>query len=110
MLHNPFHLMSDQDAHEPAGDYPTFDRFKQWIERRLSLRREVNISVLVLQGTQVQSGILVDVSERGFGLGKVDRLIADELISVATPDGRVLEGRIVWVQDGRAGVALLSRS
>jgi PilZ domain len=66
--------------------------------------------VLVLQGTQVQSGILVDLSEGGFGLSKVDRIAPDELISVAMLDGRILEGRVVWTKESRAGVALMSRS
>jgi hypothetical protein len=110
MLHNPFRHVSNQDAGESADDCAAFQRFKQWVERRLSLRRDVNISVLVLQGTQVQSGILVDLSDGGFGLSKVDRIAPDELISVATPDGRILEGRVVWAKDSRAGVALMSRS
>ena len=110
MLHNPFRHVSNQDAGKSADDCAAFQRFKQWVERRPSLRRDVNISVLVLQGTQVQSGILVDLSDGGFGLSKVDRIAPDELISVATPDGRILEGRVVWAKDSRAGVALMSRS
>jgi hypothetical protein len=102
--------MAEQDANDAAEDHPTFHRFKHWIERRLAHRRDVKVWVLVLQGTRIQSGILVEMNEGGFGLGKVDRLIPDEFISIATPDGRVLEGRVVWAEDGRAGVALLSRS
>jgi hypothetical protein len=52
------------------------------------------------------------LSEDGFGLSKVDRIAPDELISVAMPDGHILEGRVVWAKDSRsrAGVALISRS
>jgi hypothetical protein len=39
----------------------------------------------VLQGTRVQTGILSDVSENGFGLNKVTGLVVDAMISVATP-------------------------
>lgn len=60
--------------------------------------------MLVLQGTRVQSGILIDVSDDGFGLNKVHGVIANEFISVATPEGHILEGRVLWAEGMRAGV------
>jgi hypothetical protein len=64
----------------------------------------------VLQRSQVQSGLLVDLSEDGFGLSKVTGLVADELVSIATEDGRVFEGRVAWVNGNRAGASLISQS
>jgi hypothetical protein len=112
MLHNTFHLETNWDAtdFQAAGEQPAFGRVKHWIERRLSPRREVNISVLVLQASSVQSAILCNRSEAGFGLSKVSNIALDELISITMPDGRVLEGRVAWAKDSRAGVALMSRS
>jgi hypothetical protein len=85
-------------------------RLKHWIERRLSERRLTNAPALVLQGTRVQTGILSDVSENGFGLNKVTGLVIDEAISVATPEGTVLEGLVVWAKDGRAGARLMKKT
>jgi hypothetical protein len=94
-----------------ASDLPSapLDRLQQWIERRLSPRREVNISVLVLHGSLVQSSILCDVSETGFGLSKVSNIARDDLVFMTLPDGRIREGRVVWAKDGSAGVELMSR-
>lgn len=89
-------------------DHP-IQRLKHWIERRLSERRPVNETVLVLQGTRVQSGILVDVSNDGFGL-RVMGLVVDELVSVATSEGNIFEGRVVWAKDGRVGARLISKT
>jgi hypothetical protein len=97
-------------AAECAEVPPAFQRIKHWVERRLSPRREVNMSVLVLQGTRVQTAILVNQSELGFGLSKVISIVEDAILSIAMPDGRVLEGRVVWAKEGRAGVTLMSRS
>jgi hypothetical protein len=91
----------------PSANLP---RAKHWIERRLSERRQFNTPVLVLQRSQVQSGLLVDLSEDGFGLSKVTGLVADELVSIATEDGRVFEGRVAWVNGNRAGASLISQS
>ena len=87
---------------------PPLDRLQQWIERRLSPRRQVNISVLVLRGSSVRSSILCDVSETGFGLSKVCNIAQDDLVTITLPDGRVCEGRVVWAKDSRAGIALMS--
>lgn len=97
-------------AEKEPNLHPIYESIKSWIEKRISLRRQVNAPVLVLQGTQVRSGQLLDISERGFGLEKVAGLVEDELISIATHDGLILEGRVVWVNGGRAGVALISNS
>ena len=43
MLHDPFRHVSNPDAGEFAEDCTAFQRLKQWIDRRLSLRREVNM-------------------------------------------------------------------
>ena len=110
MLH---HSSQPGQAQEHLGrpDEPAvFRRVKDWIERRLSKRREANLQVLVLQGTLVQSGILIDVSEGGLGLSKVSGLATDKLISITTQDGRVFEGRVVWINGNRAGVSLISWS
>jgi hypothetical protein len=99
--------------HDPSRDFGnklSYQGFKHWVERRLAHRRDVNIPALVLQGTRVQSALLSDVSDVGFGLSKVTQLSPDQLVSVATDDGQVLEGRVVWVADGRAGVLLISRN
>jgi hypothetical protein len=65
--------------------------------------------VLVLQGTQVQTAILTDLSETGFGLSKVTSIRTDKLISIATDGGRIFEGRVAWAKEGRAGVSITSR-
>ena len=107
MSHDALHLGSNWNT----ADLPSapLDRLQQWIERRLSPRREVNISVLVLRGSFVQSSILCDVSETGFGLSKVSTLAQNDLISITLPDGRIREGRVVWAKDGRAGIELICR-
>jgi hypothetical protein len=112
MFQNTFQLDPNWDSTDfPATDeVPALSRLKQWIERRLSIRREVNISVLVLQASSVQSAVLCDISETGFGLCKVTSIALDELVSITLPDCRVFEGRVVWAKDSRAGVALMSRS
>ncbi len=112
MFDNTFHLEPNWDAASfPATDEQrTQGRLKQWIERRLSIRREVNISVLVLQASSVQSAVLCDISETGFGLCKVTNIAPDELVTITLPDSRVFEGRVVWAKDSRAGIALLSRN
>jgi PilZ domain len=110
MLQN-LNFGSERDRGERrAASHLIFGAIKSWIEKRLSPRRQVDAPVLVLQGSRVQSGQLVDISERGFGLCKVTGLVVDGLVSVATYDGHVLEGRIVWTEGGRAGVRLLSES
>ena len=110
MLSNSFEVRRERESAGYIAEPPTLQRIKHWIERRFSQRRQVNAPVLVLQGTRVQSGLLVDLSEGGFGLSKVTQIVADEIVSVATQDGHVFEGRVIWVDDTRAGVSLISQS
>ena len=110
MFRNSSRPNSSLDGVGNADTQSVYERAKQWVERRLSSRREINISVLVLQGSRVQLGVLVDMSEAGFGLNRVHSIVVDELISIATPDGCILEGRVVWADDARAGVYLIRRS
>jgi hypothetical protein len=110
MLQDPFPPGQQQGHLSRPVERAIFRRVKDWIERRLSKRREASLPVLVLQGDQVQSGILTDISDGGFGLGKISGLAVDELISIATQDGRIFEGRVVWINGRRAGVSLISWS
>jgi hypothetical protein len=105
-----FKIEPEAGVGEPIADHSIISTIKGWIEKRISFRRQVNARVLILQGTQVRSGELLDISAHGFGLDKVPGLIEDELISIATQNGHVLEGRVVWVNGGRAGVSLISES
>jgi hypothetical protein len=110
MFQESFQPGQQQDHPGHPVERAVFQRVKDWIERRLSRRREASLPVLVLQGTQVQSGMLTDISVGGFGLSKISGLAADELISIATQDGRIFEGRVVWINGSRAGVSLISWS
>ncbi|MBS0252409.1 MAG: PilZ domain-containing protein [Proteobacteria bacterium] len=109
MLRKSFTAGLDLDNAQRA-EHPIMHELRQWIERRLSHRLLVNRPVLVLQGTQVQSGLLWDLSESGFGLSRVSGLVTGAIVSATTHDGDVFEGRVVWIDGGRAGVSMNSQS
>ncbi len=82
-------------------------RMRQWMDRRLGLRRRTRIPATVHTGTQILQATIFDISAGGVGVGDVEGLSVGDLITISVGPFMTLRGEVKWCRAGRCGVRLI---
>lgn len=76
-----------------------------WLDPRRDVRRPCGWRVLIHHQNSRIPGVLENVSRTGMGLSAHGPMTAGQPVGVVLPDGRILEGSVVWVDGLQCGVA-----
>lgn len=81
-------------------------RMRRWMERRLWRRYVVHIPVALTSGDVQRIAIVSDISAKGVCVSGVADLSVGHAVTITMRGFEPLAGKIAWVSDDRAGVAL----
>ena len=75
-----------------------------WLDRRRERRVPLGISVWIDSARGRQRVLLNDLSVSGLGLAQCQSLELDSAVSAELPNGRILEGAVIWSYGGNIGL------
>jgi hypothetical protein len=77
-----------------------------WLERRALRRQQMNLQAYIVVGESIEKVAVLNASDKGIGVLGLANANTGTKVHLLVRPGFSIDGKVVWVKDGRAGIAL----